>query len=124
VKGFLDLLTVYFLTGYGQRPQHLLGTIGLIGFSFGGFGLTILTAWWVVTRLYSVSGNEVHLHQRAIFYYSIVALLLGAQFLSIGFLAEMITAFSARTTLPYSIRERRGLARTSRLAATAGESPE
>jgi glycosyltransferase involved in cell wall biosynthesis len=28
VKGFLDLLTVYFLTGYGQRPQHLLGTLG------------------------------------------------------------------------------------------------
>ena len=29
VKGFLDLLTVKFLTGFGQRPQHLLGTAGL-----------------------------------------------------------------------------------------------
>ena len=31
VKGFLDLLTVKFLTGFGQRPQHMLGTLGLLG---------------------------------------------------------------------------------------------
>ena len=36
VKGFLDLLTVKFLTGYGQRPQHLLGTVGLSCFVLGG----------------------------------------------------------------------------------------
>ena len=36
VKGFLDLLTVYFLTGYSQRPQHLLGTVGLVSFLAGG----------------------------------------------------------------------------------------
>src|SRR5690606_9211124 len=34
-KGFLELLTVKFLTGYGQRPQHLLGTLGLASFAFG-----------------------------------------------------------------------------------------
>ena len=33
VKGFLDLLTVKFLTGFGQRPQHLLGSIGLVSFA-------------------------------------------------------------------------------------------
>src|SRR5262249_1471909 len=32
VKGFLDLLTVKFLTGFGSRPSHLLGTIGLVAF--------------------------------------------------------------------------------------------
>ncbi len=35
VKGFLDLATVYFLTGYGRRPLHLMGTIGLITFPWG-----------------------------------------------------------------------------------------
>src|SRR5688572_15205495 len=44
VKGFLDLLTVFFLTGYGQRPLHLLGTFGLISFLLGGLGL----AWLAV----------------------------------------------------------------------------
>ena len=39
VKGFLDLLTVKFLTGFGQRPQHLLGTIGLVFFTIGFLGL-------------------------------------------------------------------------------------
>ena len=38
VKGFLDLLTVKFLTGFGQRPQHLLGAVGLVSFVLGGIG--------------------------------------------------------------------------------------
>ena len=50
-KGFLDLLTVCFLTDYWQRPQHFLGTLGLLCFSLGGFGITVLSAWWIVSRL-------------------------------------------------------------------------
>ena len=42
VKGFLDLLTVKFLTGFGQRPQHVLGTIGLASFLLGLAGLALL----------------------------------------------------------------------------------
>ena len=51
VKGFLDLLTVKFLTGYGQRPQHLLGTIGLSCFVLGGLWAIWLALDWVVSRL-------------------------------------------------------------------------
>ena len=68
VKGFLDLLTVYFLTGFGRRPQHLLGTLGLMGCLAGGFGVAFMTVWWFVSRLDTVAENDVHLHQRAIFY--------------------------------------------------------
>ena len=42
IKGFLDLLTVKFLTGFGRRPQHLLGSIGLVCFLLGGLGLVYL----------------------------------------------------------------------------------
>ena len=106
IKGLLDLSTVYFLTGFGQRPQHLLGSFGLLGFLSGGLGLSFLTVCWVVTRLDLEELNDLHLHERAIFYYSIVALLLGAQLLSIGFLAELMTAFFGHDTLPYSIGKR------------------
>ena len=106
IKGFLDLMTVTFLTGFGQRPQHLLGSLGLLGFSCGGIGFIALTLRWVVSRLDALPENDIHLHERAVFYYSIVALLLGAQCPSMGFIAEMITALSARDAAPYSIAER------------------
>ena len=46
IKGFLDLMTVYFLTGYGNRPQHLLGTTGMASFLAGGLGLMLLSFMW------------------------------------------------------------------------------
>ncbi len=109
VKGFLDLLTVSFLTDYGQRPQHLLGSIGLLSFSLGGLGIASLSLWWVVSRL-SAAIPDMHLHQRAVFYYSIVAVLLGAQFMAIGFLAELITALMGRDRQRYCVRQRVGSA--------------
>ncbi len=101
VKGFLDLMTVYFLTGYGNRPQHLLGTAGLVSFLAGGFGLLALCVMWVVSRLTSM--DDINLHERAIFYFCIVALLLGVQLVSLGFLAELITAQNRPTRKPFSI---------------------
>ncbi len=106
-KGFLDLLTVKFVTGFGQRPQHLLGAIGLFGFLVGAFGITILTAWWFISRAVP-SIDPIHLHQRAIFYYSLAAVLLGSQFMSVGFLAELLTAWHSRDVPSYSLSERIG----------------
>jgi dolichol-phosphate mannosyltransferase len=103
-RGFLDLLTVKFLTGFGQRPQHLLGTLGLLLFAVGGIGLTMLSGWWVISRL-SERVEDIHLHSRAVFFYCLGGLLLGAQLMSIGFLAELITAYHGRDRDTYSIAE-------------------
>lgn len=105
VKGFLDLLTVSFLTGFGQRPQHFLGTLGLIAFAAGGIGLSVLTGLWVFTRVMT-GYDPLHLHERAVFYFSIVSLLLGAQVMSVGVLAEMITAQRNRDEAFYSISQK------------------
>ena len=104
VKGFLDLLTVKFLTGFGQRPQHLLGTIGLACFFLGCVGLAYLTGYWFVSQL-RPELNLTPLHQRPLMLYSLGALLLGGQMMSIGFLAELITAYQGRDSDTYSIAE-------------------
>ncbi len=101
-KGFLDLLTVQFITRFGQRPQHWLGSAGLISLSVGMFGMFYLAVMWCVTRL---PGNEpIHLHQTAALYYSLVALLIGAQLLAIGFVAEMIASLVSRDSDHYSVK--------------------
>ncbi len=104
VKGFLDLLTVKFLTGFGQRPQHLLGTIGLLGFAAGALGLVFLGITWLINLAHP--GAFLPLHERPLLIYSVAALLLGAQMMSIGFLAELITAYQGRDEDSYSIAER------------------
>jgi dolichol-phosphate mannosyltransferase len=107
VRGFLDLLTVKFLTGFGQRPQHLLGAIGLVSFLLGGLGLLYLSGYWVAAQMYPDWGLEP-LHDRPAVIYSMAALLLGGQLMSIGFLAELITAYHYRDRDTYSIVERTG----------------
>jgi glycosyltransferase involved in cell wall biosynthesis len=104
VKGFLDLLTVKFLTGFGQRPQHLLGTVGLASFMLGALGLLWLAGWWIVSRLPGM--EPIHLHQRPALIYALGLLLLGGQFMSIGFLAELFIAYHVPDTQGYSIAER------------------
>jgi glycosyltransferase involved in cell wall biosynthesis len=105
VKGFLDLLTVKFLTGFGQRPQHILGAIGLFCFSLGVLGLAYLAGFWVVQE---IRGIDPKLHERPAVIYSIGALLFGAQLMSIGFLAELIIAYTGRDAETYSVVERAG----------------
>jgi glycosyltransferase involved in cell wall biosynthesis len=103
MKGFLDLLTVKFLTGFGQRPQHLLGGIGMVSFALGILGMVFLGVTWLLTA-FGV-GNFPPLHQRPLLIYALAALLLGAQMMSIGFLAELITAYLGRDPDSYSIAE-------------------
>ncbi len=107
VKGFLDLLTVYFLTGFDQRPQHLLGTIGIISFLIGFISLAYLAVQWLILQMWPDSGL-LPLHQRPAVIYSMGALLLGAQLMSIGFLAELITAYYGRESTTYSVKQRIG----------------
>ena len=103
----LDLTTVAFITGYGQRPQHLLGGIGLLFFALGFLGLFGLSSWWVLDRLLGAE-EPIELHKRAIFYYSIVSLLLGTQFVTVGLLAEMIRSAMAPQTKTYFVSQRVG----------------
>jgi glycosyltransferase involved in cell wall biosynthesis len=105
VKGFLDLLTVKFLTGFGQRPQHLLGTLGLASFFLGLLGLVCLAGLWVVSRLVpGVAPIHLYEHFPAVIY-SVALLLLGGQLMSMGFVAELLIAYQDPDVKPYSISQ-------------------
>ena len=104
VKGFLDLLTVKFLTGFGQRPQHFLGSIGLFSFVLGNLVMLYLAVTWML-RLYDETLFPP-LHERPLLTYGVAALLLGAQMMTIGFLAELITAYLGKDQESYSVKER------------------
>jgi dolichol-phosphate mannosyltransferase len=103
VKGFLDLLTVKFLTGFGQRPQHLLGSIGLVSFLAGNLALLYLAVTWFIRIWYP--DQFLPLHERPLLIYALAALLLGAQLMSMGFLAELITAYTGHMHDSYSIAD-------------------
>ena len=113
MKGFLDLLTVYFLTGYAQRPAHLLGAVGLGSFGLGLLGLIYFTLYWLVRSYWLATAGSAEvtmepLHNRPAVLYSVAALLLGAQLLSVGFLAELLTAYQGKTERGYCVRSRVG----------------
>lgn len=110
VKGFLDLLTVYMLTGYGHRPQHLLGTLGLGCFGASGCLTLGLTLHWILDRLFDVE-NPVHLHERAIFYFALVGVIIGIQLLMTGFVAELVTKQTSRDEQIYAVCETIGTAK-------------
>jgi len=94
-RGLLDLLTVMFLTSYGERPQHLLGAVGLACFALGGLGLGYLALVWVLMHLFGLLPDSP-IGSRPLMFYSGVLLLLGAQVMSVGLLAELIVANLSR----------------------------
>jgi dolichol-phosphate mannosyltransferase len=106
IKGFLDLLTVKFLTGFGQRPQHVLGTIGLLSFAAGNLALLYLAVTWIINFFSSDPKPFDPVHQRAVPIYALAALIVGAQFMTIGFLAELMIAYRVRDDHTYSVMER------------------
>jgi glycosyltransferase involved in cell wall biosynthesis len=95
-KGFLDLITVKFLSQYTKRPLHLFGGIGLIFSTIGG----AITLYLIILRIL----NKIFLSNRPLLFIGVLLLILGIQFISIGLLGEMITRNSAERRT-YSIRK-------------------
>jgi dolichol-phosphate mannosyltransferase len=68
--------------------------------------MVYLSVYWVI-RYFDPSFGEP-LHTRPALLYSVAAMLLGAQLLTVGFLAELVTAYHGQTTIGYSVRSRVG----------------
>ena len=104
VKGFLDLLTVTFLTQYRQRPMHLLGLPGLVAL---GLGVMI----GLVLSLEKVLAGTT-LGQRPLLLLAVLLVVIGTQFFGLGLIGEFLAHGSnaPRTELRSLVRESVGLA--------------
>ena len=89
------------------RLAAVLGGVGLVFFAIGFCGLAYLAGYWVVRQM-NPDSNLPPLHERPALLYSLGALVVGAQLLSTGLLAEMIAAREGREEEFYSIAERIG----------------
>jgi glycosyltransferase involved in cell wall biosynthesis len=96
LNGFLDLLAVMFLTTSSTRPLHLFGRLGIFFALAGGVITVVYTTPWFL-------GEGLRLRPALLF--GLVLVILGIQFLSLGFLGELIAG--SRSGEPvYAIRER------------------
>jgi len=95
-KGFLDLITVFFLTRFTRRPLHLFGAVGLL-FFLAGFSInTYLTVIWLQGRT---------IGHRPLLFLGILCVIVGIQMLSTGLLGEMMANFINRRQHDYVIHE-------------------
>jgi dolichol-phosphate mannosyltransferase len=107
VKGALDLVTVHFLTKFGRRPQHLLGSYGLLvaGLGFVGFAALLVN---LIVQLIDPTLGLGQLTQLYVLLLSGGLVLGGAQFLFTGLLAELVAARKMMDREPYSVADRTG----------------
>ena len=103
INGFLDLLTLWFLSKFGKKPMHFFGLAGLITF-FIGFCTSI---YIIIDKLYSQThGLKFRaVTDQPLFYISLVALIVGMQLFLSGFIAEIVSRNSSERNI-YKIKRR------------------
>lgn len=82
VKGYLDLISVSFMSHFGRSPMYIFGGLGTVMFLFG----FVAVAWIIAEKF--ISGHP--LTNQPLFYLSLVAIVLGVQLFLAGFLGELI----------------------------------
>jgi len=89
INGFLDLLSIMFVTRFGKRPMHLFGFIGTVMFIIG----FVVAGFLGVTKIWAVMNNEYArlITQRPSFYISLTCMIIGSQMFLAGFIGELIS---------------------------------
>ena len=102
VNGFLDLLSLWFLSTFGKKPMHFFGFTGMLMFLAGG----VLTIWIIVSKLIDQANGTAFrpVTEQPLFYLALVTLLLGFQLFLSGFICEMVSRNSSERN-HYNIRE-------------------
>ncbi len=113
INGFLDLLSITFVSRFKKKPMHFFGTLGSLAFLFGG----AVTFWLTFEKFYlSNFGNPDQIQREVtdqpLFFIALTAVIIGVQFFLAGFLGELISLNSPKRN-DYQIRETINLDETS-----------
>ncbi|WP_338868362.1 glycosyltransferase family 2 protein [Spirosoma sp. SC4-14] len=108
VNGFLDVLVIGFVHRFSKRPMHFFGTFGTLSFLIG----SILAIWLIVEKLINIAQGVKFRNatDNPLFYFGLVAIILGVQLFLAGFLGEMLVRQSLGKSGDYQIAERLGFA--------------
>ncbi|MCK4664938.1 MAG: glycosyltransferase family 2 protein [Bacteroidales bacterium] len=93
VNGFLDLMTITFISRFGKRPMHLFGTLGTIMF-VGGF---LFALGLGINKLYRLNQDleTILITSSPYFYLALTSMILGTQLFVAGFLGELVSRNSS-----------------------------
>lgn len=100
INGFLDLLSITFVSRFGKRPMHLFGLLGTLSFFIGFLIAGYLTFAKFVYQAYRMT-------DRPVFYFGLFFMVIGTQLFLAGFLGELI-ARNGHDRNQYQVRERIG----------------
>ncbi len=100
INGFLDLLSITFVSRFGKRPMHLFGLLGTLSFFIGFVIAGYLTFAKFVYQAYRMT-------DRPVFYFGLFFMVIGTQLFLAGFLGELI-ARNGHDRNQYQVRERIG----------------
>ena len=89
VNGYLDLLSLWFLSRFGVKPMHIFGLLGTLMFMLGFIAVCVVGG----AKLYALSVGEPArlVTDSPYFYLALVAMILGTQLFLTGFVAELVT---------------------------------
>lgn len=99
IKGYLDLLSITFISKFGKRPMHLFGTLGTMIFGIG----FIIAAYLTYGKLFLM---EYKMTDRPLFYAGLLAMIIGTQLFMTGFLAELVSLGNRDRNSGYAVSER------------------
>lgn len=105
INGFLDLLSIQFVSRFGKKPMHFFGLLGTLTFMVGFLG----AIWLIIERV--SGGAEYGLTNKVTFYIALTAMIMGTQFFLAGFLGELISR-TASDRNHYLVEETLGLNKT------------
>ena len=106
VKGYLDLLTILFVSKFGQRPMHLFGTFGSLIF-FAGL---VMSGYLAYTKFFA--DVYVKMTERPLFFFALLAMIIGTQMFLTGFLADLVSR-NAFQHKEYQIKSKINLTKTN-----------